>query len=122
MAQHLLKFRLFLKHFSKILINVKDYPNEIRVYTLCIFGMGTALLLRMLVETALKELGIDAEVTTTNLTAISGLVASGNVDLIVAQADLEPQLSQYNVPTIFVKNFTDKEGLKEEIKKVLNLS
>ncbi len=95
---------------------------KLRVYTLCIFGMGTALLLRMLVETALKELGIDAEVTTTNLTAISGLVASGNVDLIVAQADLEPQLSQYNVPTIFVKNFTDKEGLKEEIKKVLNLS
>lgn len=79
--------------------------------------MGTALLLRTLVESTLKELGIDAEVTTTNLTSIGGLVASGNVDLIVAQADLGKQLHQYNVPTILVKNFADKEGLKRELKR-----
>jgi len=94
---------------------------KLRVYTLCIFGMGTALLLKMLVESALKDLGIDAEVITTNLTAIGGLVASGQVDLIAAQADLEPQLKQYNVPIVLVKNFTDKEGLKAEIKRVLRI-
>jgi galactitol-specific phosphotransferase system IIB component len=76
----------------------------------------------MLVERAFKELGYEAEAMTTNLTSIGGLVASGQVDLIAAQEDLAPELSKYNVPLILVKNFTDIEGVKQQIKKVLNIS
>lgn len=96
--------------------------KKFRVITLCVFGMGTAFLLKMLVERAFKELGLDAEVVTTNLTSVSGLVASGQVDLIAAQADLESELSKFNIPLILVKNFTDVEGVKQQIKKLLNIS
>ena len=96
--------------------------KKLRVITLCVFGMGTALLLKMLVEKAFKELGLDAEVITTNLTSVAGLVASGQVDLIAAQADLENELSKFNVPLVLVKNFTDVEEVKRQIKEALKIS
>jgi galactitol-specific phosphotransferase system IIB component len=76
----------------------------------------------MLVEQALRDLGIEAEVNTANLTSIKGIVASGNADLLVAQADLEPQLRDIQIPKVFVKNFVDKEGIKNNIKAALKIS
>jgi len=96
--------------------------KKFRVITLCVFGMGTALLLKMLVERAFKELGYEAEVITTNLTSIGGLVASGQVDFIAAQEDLASELSKFHVPLLLVKNFTDVEGVKQQIKKILSIS
>ncbi|MEM2234809.1 MAG: PTS sugar transporter subunit IIB [Ignisphaera sp.] len=95
--------------------------KKLKVYALCTFGMGTVFILKMSVEQALKELGIDAEVHATNLTAIKGIVASGGADLLVAQADLESHLKDLCVPTVYVKNFVDREGIKNGIKKVLGI-
>ena len=95
--------------------------KKLKVYTLCTFGMGTALILKMSVERALKELGINAEVQTANLTAIRGIIASGGADFLVAQADLESHLRDLGVPTVYVKNFVDIEEIKNGIRKILGI-
>lgn len=86
-----------------------------KILTVCGMGSGSSLILKMNVESVLKEEGISAEVEACDL----GSVGGSEADLIISTKDLESQLEGSNVKKIFLHNVVDKSVLKEELLKVL---
>ncbi len=91
----------------------------LRVYTVCVNGMGSSLILRMTVERALKQLGLDAEVEAIDLGSFNGRRRPDLVVTTVAIArNMEPQ---EGMAIATIVNFTDIDTARENIRKALNL-
>ena len=85
------------------------------IVCVCGLGMGSSLILKMTVDTALKELNVtghDIEHWDT------GTVDSRNADLIVTSADFESRFAgRDNV--VYVTNVVNKEEVKGKLKAYL---
>ena len=85
----------------------------LKVLTVCINGMGSSLILKMSVEQALKQLGIDAEVKHCNAGDYKGQKA----DLVVTTPALAKTIGNpEGTKIVTTKNFFDVNQLKEKIK------
>ncbi|MCL2368512.1 MAG: PTS sugar transporter subunit IIB [Oscillospiraceae bacterium] len=90
----------------------------LKVLAVCVNGMGSSLILRMTVEKAFQQLGIDAAVDHCDLGGYRGKTA----DVVVTTASLASSIPERDGVTIItIKNFVDVDGLKEKIKVALNL-
>ena len=69
-----------------------------KIVCVCGMGMGTSLIMKMTIDNAARELGLDAEVEHWDV----GTVGSKDVDLIVASQDFADNLSEYK-NVIFLK-------------------
>ncbi|WP_293697474.1 PTS sugar transporter subunit IIB [uncultured Agrococcus sp.] len=76
-----------------------------RIVAVCGMGIGTSVLLKMNIEKALDELGVDGVVDAADITAAKG-VAQG-ADLVVTSEELLSQLESLPVDVVAVKNFMD---------------
>ena len=95
----------------------KGDNNMLKVLTVCINGMGSSLILKMTVEKAFKELGIDAEVEHLDAANFKGHKA----DVVITTPSLAKNIGQpEGVTVITTKNFTDVNQIKEKIKEALN--
>lgn len=91
----------------------------LKVYTVCVNGMGSSLILRMTVERALDQLGIEADVEAIDLGGFSGRKAP---DLVVTTPSLASGMEpQEGMAIATIINFTDVQTAKENISKALNL-
>ncbi|MHA1596340.1 MAG: PTS sugar transporter subunit IIB [Candidatus Asgardarchaeia archaeon] len=90
--------------------------KKLRVVTVCGMGMGTALLMKMLVENTLRELGVPASVEATNVAIASGYK---DADIIVAIVDLKKNLERLGKPLCLLENVIDKEACKKKLIEVL---
>ena len=91
----------------------------LRVFTVCVNGMGSSLILRMTVERVLSQLGLDAEVEAIDLGSFNG---RKKPDLVVTTPSIAGTLESHEgmaVATII--NFTDVEKAKQSIKAALNI-
>lgn len=90
----------------------------LKVNTVCINGMGSSLVLRMSVEKAFKELGIDAKVEACDLGGFSGK----KPDVVVTTRSIASSIpKREGMIIIEIKNFVDVEGIKTKIKEQMEL-
>ncbi|MBY2476709.1 PTS sugar transporter subunit IIB [Clostridioides difficile] len=85
--------------------------KKLNVLAVCGFGVGTSLILKMNVESALKSNNIDAEVSNTDITTAT----SCNADIIFTSNELYEQLkSTVCVPVVKIDNFMDLKEISDK--------
>ena len=90
-----------------------------RVYTICVNGMGYSLILRMTVERALAQLGLDADVEAIDMGSYNG---RRKPELIVTTPALAKNIEpKEGMAIATITNFTDVNAAKENIRAALNL-
>lgn len=83
-----------------------------KILTVCGFGVGTSLLLKMTVDSVLSEEEIDAEVEAMDMTSVCGYSA----DIILTSKEIGQQIEgQVNGKLVYISNFMNKEEVKEKI-------
>lgn len=81
-------------------------------------GLGSALLLRMLVEKAAKNLNLDADVEVADISTARG--AGISADLIVTSAELATQLGDVQGKVITIKNYVDVNEMTEKLRSAIS--
>lgn len=82
-----------------------------KIQTVCGFGCGSSLFLRMKIEEILKEHNLKAEVFCGDI----GTCATVPCDVIFASAELAEQIVQRTkIPVISISNFMNKEEIREK--------
>ena len=88
----------------------------IKIVTVCGFGIGTSLILKMSTEKALKQMNIEGEVECTDRTSAKSLAA--DVYLTSKAIALE-LISEVNRPVIVIKSFLDVDEIMTKLQEVL---
>lgn len=84
------------------------------IVCVCGLGMGSSLILKMTVDKAARQLGLDAEIEHWD----AGTVGSKNADLIVTSQDFAERFAgQKNV--IFINNIINTQEVKEKLQTYL---
>lgn len=86
-----------------------------KILAVCGMGFGSSMVLRMTIESVLRESGIKADVATSDI----GMAKSEPADVIVTSSEFSKLLMDKNVPIIEIKNYVDKQEMKEKLLKVL---
>lgn len=89
-----------------------------KILAVCGMGLGSALLLRMLVEKAVKRLNLDAQVTVADISTARG--AGTDADVIVTSAELAEQLGSIQGKIITIKNYIDVDEMTEKLSKAVS--
>ncbi|MGE5613458.1 MAG: PTS sugar transporter subunit IIB [Bacillota bacterium] len=90
----------------------------IKVNTVCVNGMGSSLILRMSVEKAFRELGVEAQVEAIDMGGLKGR----RPDVVVTTPSLANSIEPRDGLTVIaITNFVDVAAIKEKIKTALNL-
>ncbi|MFC6715821.1 PTS sugar transporter subunit IIB [Branchiibius cervicis] len=79
----------------------------------CGMGIGTSVLLKMNVEKAADNLGVDATVTTADISTARG--AAQGADLIMTSDELAEELGQISTPVQVVDNFMDISEIQTKL-------
>jgi PTS system ascorbate-specific IIB component len=82
-----------------------------KILVVCGSGLGSSFMLELNVKKAIKELGIEAEVTHTDLTTAK----SEQADYYIGSGDIMDQLSGDNRKTISLKNMFNMDELKQAL-------
>lgn len=84
-----------------------------KILTVCGFGVGTSLLLKMTIESVLSEEGIEGEVEAQDMTSVCG----NSADLIFTSKEIKEQIEGSITGNIItISNFMDKEEIRKYIK------
>lgn len=87
-----------------------------KIVTVCGFGVGTSLLLKMTIDSILSEEGINFQVEARDMTSICG----EKFDLIFTSKEIGEEIkSNINGKLIYISNFMDKKEVKEKLLKAL---
>ncbi len=77
-----------------------------KIMTVCGFGVGTSLLLKMTVDSILEEEGINGEVEAIDMTSACG----NSADLILTSKEIGEEIEgQVSGKLVYISNFMDKE-------------
>ncbi|MBS4195629.1 PTS sugar transporter subunit IIB [Lederbergia citri] len=79
-----------------------------KILCVCGLGQGTSLILRMNVETVLREMGISADVEHMDVSSASGTAA----DYIITSNELAQSLGGVSAKIIVVNNYFDQGEIK----------
>lgn len=87
-----------------------------KIMTVCGFGVGTSLLLKMTVDSILEEEGINGDVEAIDMTSVCG----NSADLILTSKEIGKEIEgQISGKLVYISNFMDKEEVKEKILKAI---
>ncbi len=78
-----------------------------KIVAVCGMGIGTSVMLKINIENALQELGIDADVEASDISTAKG--AAGNADLVLTSEELAHDLAGLDCPVVVVNNFFDND-------------
>ncbi|MEJ8767296.1 PTS sugar transporter subunit IIB [Oceanobacillus sp. HCA-5259] len=87
-----------------------------KILCVCGLGQGTSLILRMNVESVLKEMGIQADVENTDVSSAS----AERPDYIITSNELAQSLQGHSSKVMIVNNFFDKEEIKSALESNIN--
>lgn len=82
-----------------------------KILTVCGLGMGSSLILKMNVETVLKQHGIQASVEHMDVSS----AASANADLVITNAELVDSLRHLSCPVAIVNNYIDNQEIAQAL-------
>lgn len=86
------------------------------IQAVCGFGVGSSTLLRIKIQSVLKELGVEANVFTGDVSS----AASMECDAIFTSSELAENLQdKAKVPVIVINNFIDHNEIKDKIQEFL---
>ena len=87
-----------------------------KIMTVCGFGVGTSLLLKMTVDSILEEEGINGYVEAIDMTS----ACRNSADLILTSKEIGKEIEgQVSGKLVYISNFMDKEEVKEKILKAI---
>ncbi|MCG1011849.1 PTS sugar transporter subunit IIB [Tepidanaerobacter sp. GT38] len=86
-----------------------------KILTVCGLGQGSSLILRMNVESVLKEMGIKADVDNSDVST----ALFSKPDVIITNKELAENLKDSTVPVVIVKNYFDKNEIREALQEFL---
>lgn len=88
----------------------------LQVRTVCVFGMGSSMLLKHSAQKAFAELGIDAHIEHCELTQANNL----KVDVVITSPSIAKTLKVLDGTVIITTtNYIDVNVMKEKIKQAL---
>jgi PTS system ascorbate-specific IIB component len=90
-----------------------------RIVCVCGMGIGTSVLLRMNAEKAARALGLDADVTASDISAARG--SAQGADLVLTSQELASELGTLPVPVVVISNFMDVKEVTEKIRAAAGL-
>ncbi|AHG19644.1 PTS ascorbate transporter subunit IIB [Chania multitudinisentens RB-25] len=82
-----------------------------KILTVCGLGMGSSLILKMNVESVLKQQGIQASVEHMDVSS----AASANADLVITNAELVDNLRHLSCPVVIVNNYIDSKEIAQAL-------
>ncbi len=84
---------------------------KLKIMTVCGFGLGSSMVLKMNLDGVLKELGIEADVFTGDV----GSAQSTPADYIFTSKELGEKLSSsVSTPVVIINSFVNKAEIKEK--------
>jgi PTS system ascorbate-specific IIB component len=86
----------------------------LKIVAVCGMGVGSALLLRMLVEKALKNLNLEADLEIADISTARG--AGSDADIIVTSAELAERLGDVQGKIVTIKNYIDVNEMTEKLR------
>lgn len=87
-----------------------------KILCVCGLGQGTSLILRMNVETVLREIGVSADVENTDVSTASSM----SPDVIITSNELAQTLEGTSSKVIIVNNYFDMNEIKTALQANLN--
>ena len=86
------------------------------ILVVCGNGLGSSLMMEMAVKEVVKKIGLDAEVTHTDLSSAK----SRNADIYVCVVDLLPHLEEQGKQNIIsLTNIFDKDAIETQLVKLV---
>ena len=85
----------------------------LHVVTMCAYGVGSSVLIKMNADKALKALGVDANVEVCDITSGKG-IAKG-ADVVLIGKELAGTLGQIGTPVIQINSFVNKQEMMEKL-------
>lgn len=86
-----------------------------KMLAVCGLGQGSSLILRMNVESVLKEMGVKADVDNSDVSTALFV----KPDVIITNKELAENLKDSTTPILIVKNYFDKNEIKEALQSFL---
>lgn len=91
--------------------------GDLKIQVICGFGIGSSTLLKIKTQNVLKEIGVQAEVFTGDVSSASDILC----DVIFTSKELAERLrSIAKVPVVVINNFVSSDEIKEKIEEFLN--
>lgn len=88
-----------------------------KIVALCGAGVGTSAILKVTAERALERLGIDAEVTATDVGSVRAVASDAQV--ILSSSELVGAIGKTNADVIVVDNYFDLDELTQKLELAL---
>lgn len=91
--------------------------QKLKIITVCGFGIGSSLILKMTVDTVLSKHGIDADVEPHDITSVT----DDGVDLLLTSSSLYKEIKdKVHCKIVTIENFISEEEVAEKILPVIN--
>lgn len=84
-----------------------------RILAICGCGMGSSVILKMNAQKALDSLGIEAEISVSDITTGKG--AARDADLVLIGKELADMVTGIKVPIIVMDSFVNKKEVKDKL-------
>jgi ascorbate PTS system EIIB component len=85
-----------------------------KILAVCGLGIGTSLILKMNIETVLRDLGIKANVEHMDVSAAK----TAHADLIITSSELAATLGEHPAKVLIVNNYFDSEEIKSVLSEI----
>jgi len=89
--------------------------RKLKICAVCGAGLGSALIIKMMLEKVVKRENINAEVITANVASRHYLDA----DIIVGSKIFAPNFATCGIPFIGIENMADEEEYAKKLKSVI---
>ncbi|WP_058234732.1 PTS sugar transporter subunit IIB [Devriesea agamarum] len=84
-----------------------------KIIAVCGMGIGTSIILKMTIDRAINDLGVDADVEAADISSARG--AAAMADLVLTSAELADALGDVDTPIEVITDFTDVDAVKAAI-------
>ncbi|MCU1442224.1 MAG: ascorbate transporter subunit [Cryobacterium sp.] len=84
-----------------------------KIVAMCGVGVGTSAILKVNAERALERLGLEAQVTATDVASVGA--AAADAQIILTSPELVDSIGKTNADIIVINNFFDVDELTEKL-------
>ena len=89
----------------------------LRVVAICGSGVGTSAILKLNAERALDRLGIDAEVSASDVASLS--TTASDAQVILSSPELVSRIGETNADIVVIENYFDLTELQNKLEDAL---
>ena len=90
-----------------------------KILAVCGMGLGSSLIIKMTVDSALRKLGVEADVETCDMGGARAML--GKADVVITSKHLAEQLGDVgDTNLIIVKNLMSEDEVSEKLQEVLS--